>query len=399
MRQIFKYCTLKEQISLSKVCREFYEIIQDLWRCRYRTLYYNLYDYEFKHNLSPQELQDFCIIQGAATNHLTFNTIFYLPLIQKYLINSSGNLMQKAKIFMNQNLCRNIMHFGNLEILEIHGKFLMDFTIKEVARYCPQLKVFRLIDADSRWLRGRHFHLLRNLSELNLKDCENFQRRNLKKFALCKSLQNLNIVESKSLLNAPFLSKLCDNLINLNTLRLSALLNEQLLIRILQLPNLKTLQFYWLKEWPEFVNQLFELLLSQKSDSLRSLRFVTERIFVDNESHESLRSYNYALMREKVGAVAGSRQWPQFEGILPQFPNLEQIVCDFCPIFKTAELLRLPLLSPSLKCIHLIGCRQPPAEESEFREVFQKRHPKCQLRIEGLINEAAAKVCIVRCFY
>ncbi|XP_036321756.1 uncharacterized protein LOC118735872 [Rhagoletis pomonella] len=386
LRIVFEQCSLKCQLALAKVCHYFHKVIVDIWRQRYATLLFSLYHFKVVHELNDNELWDFCLLVGPHVHRLIFNSVLFFPVIQRFIADQPGNMMQNAKRYMNIILCRHLVHFAPLQSFEVQGKFLAEYTVRELARYCPQLRALQLLDAGTRWLLGKHFHLLRRVELLNLHDCENLRRRLMRKTCHALQLKSLNLVECKELLHPPTIWQLCMHFQMLQQLHLTALADTPLLAAILELPKLKELKFYWLNDFVEFVKSLFTELSLRRRESLCTLHCANESIFLENASQRVWRAGEYAAMRELATINGRPWQWQEcfdeWLKLLGDCTSLESLTYEYCRVFSYEQILALPKMGSHLKLIRLIGCRDE-CDEKLIRSWMQQQNQGCRLCIEG----------------
>ncbi|XP_053959729.1 uncharacterized protein LOC128864199 [Anastrepha ludens] len=385
LRSIFELCSLKSQIALTKVCDYFCKAIVCIWQRRYANLHFSFQHFKCTYGLDDKELWDFCMLIGPYVHRMKFNTVIIAPVAQPCPVKRE-NLMRAIKRPINGALCRHLVHFAHLHDFEVQGKYLDEYTVRELARYCPQLRKLRLLDPGSRWLFGKNIHLLRNLVSLSVQNCDRFRRESM--LYICRELQlkELNFVGCKKLQHAHTIQRMCLHLQSVQRLHLTAIADSVMLTTILTLPTLKRLKFYWLNDDIGFQRMLFKKLLELRRDTLCCLRFSNEPILLEYASQTNWLKERYASLREFVTVNALPWKWKEcfaeWLQLLCGSTSLKAITCEYCRVFSSKQILQTPSFCKRLKVIRLIGCREL-ADERLLQSWSRKSRFGCQLLIEG----------------
>uniref|UniRef100_A0A1B0BIX8 Reelin domain-containing protein n=1 Tax=Glossina palpalis gambiensis TaxID=67801 RepID=A0A1B0BIX8_9MUSC len=404
---IFQLCGIKEQLNLARTCQQFYEAVKGIWCKKYRYFIYNYLDFKYSMKLDDKMVKDLCILCGRHVKELRFSSYFNMDLLKEIEWKMGGNPMENLKYFINHNFAENVKHFENLQILRVQGKFLQDKVIRELSKFCKQLKTIELLDGDSRWLTGQHLWQLENLQNLQIKSCRNLEMDNL---LLCSKhchLEQLNIVECDLLKSVPKMLDLSANLQHLKYLNLTAFTSDSKLLKaILNLPQLERLKFYWINFMPlQFEENYFAELEAnhQKRSHLTELTFENDRFYIEDESLQQWTPHSYATMRENVCINGQEWQWSdemfqKFCKQLQKFKNLHDIQLNYCRLFNYDQLKKLPLVSSSICKITIKGCLQREDQQylkEWFLSLDNKTH-KCQLRFDSFLSYAEVMLTMFR---
>lgn len=400
--KIFDICDLKDLLNLSKVCRQFRQIISQILQQRYRYFIYNYLTFKFTQNLNDQEISELCYLSGSTVERLRFSTYFNMDLLKHIEWKMGCNPMENLKFFINDNFKQNLKYFPSLKELEVQGKFIQDQTIMELAKRCKELHSIRLLDGDNRWLWGEYLADLENIENLELKCCRNLDPNHLLALVQKRRIKSLNIVECEHLKDIPKMQNLCKNLTNLHTLRLTAFTQDPKFLKaILNLPALKCLQFFWINFMPLNFEENFFTELAQnpdKAQSLSHLKFENDRYYIEDETLQQWTDEKYAIMRENVCINGQAWQWSDevFEKIsqtLEHFTNLVSLKFHYCRLLNYDQLEKLPELLMGLKEIHIYGC--PRKDDAQFKSHWleeTKIRSDCHLRFESFLSLKEALV-------
>uniref|UniRef100_A0A034V8Z7 F-box domain-containing protein n=1 Tax=Bactrocera dorsalis TaxID=27457 RepID=A0A034V8Z7_BACDO len=388
LRLIFVKCSLKEQITLAKVCRNFHKIIMDIFSMRFHELIFSDTFFTKGLGLSDEEIWDLCILSGPYVRTLEFSSAFSLQLLTVCTENRKNNMRPNAKQEINIWMCKHLVHFPQIRTFKVLGGLLVDFTVAQLARYCPEVREFLVLDPNNIYVLGKNFHLLRKLEVLDLPLCVNMCRVYILK--ACKKLQlkSLNIVEVRRLMYLPFLKQIFS--LQFKTLRqlwLTAYPSQLLIWKILALPHLENLKFYWPNEHVRFEKILFKELFRQRRDSLYSLCWETEPPFMVNASFVEWQPYEKET-RYEVYAIKGA-PWNCFEryaewiDLIHGCTGIETMTFRYSRILSNGHILALPNICRTLKTIHMVGCCQE-SDQLLLNSWYARTNPTCELRIEGL---------------
>ncbi|KAM7352063.1 uncharacterized protein ACRADG_004708 isoform 1-T2 [Cochliomyia hominivorax] len=388
--RIFESCHLSDQLILAKVCKLFRQIIRDILQRKSKFFNYNYITFKYKQQLQDYEISELCYLCGRAVERARFSTFFNMDLLKH--IEWSGvrtNPLENLKYFINNNFKQNVKYFKNLLELEVQGKFLQDQAILEMAKNCKKLKTLKLLDGDNRWLWGEHLQDLESIENLELKSCRNLDPNHMLAVSQKRQLKSLNIVECEHLQDIPKMLKLCDHWQYLESLRLTAFSQDRnLLNAIINLPALKTLQFFWINFMPLDFEENFFLELSsntKKSLSLKHLKFENDRYYIEDESLQKWTPEKYAAMRENVCINGQSWQWSAeiFDKIsknFEYFKNLQTVTLFYCRLLDYEQIKHLSLINEQLELIKIYGC--PQEKDEQFKKLWQEEGVSARCRVD-----------------
>lgn len=305
------------------------------------------------------------------------------------------NPLENLKYFINDNFRQNVKYFKNLQELEVQGKFLQDLAIKQLAKSCKKLKILRLLDGDNRWLWGEHLQDMESIEILELKSCRNLDPNHMLAVSKKRQLKSLNIVECEHLQDIPKMLQLCEHWKYLEILRLTAFTQDPKLLKaIINLPSLKTLQFFWINFMPlNFEENFFAELSSNEMKSLllKKIKFENDRYYIEDESLQKWTPEKYAAMRENVCINGQSWQWSSeiFDKIsinFEKFKNLKVLHFLYCRLLDYEQIKHLSLINEKLELIKIYGC--PKKEDEQFRKMWLEEQvsAKCQLSFDSCLS-------------
>uniref|UniRef100_A0A0A1XGD8 Leucine--tRNA ligase n=1 Tax=Zeugodacus cucurbitae TaxID=28588 RepID=A0A0A1XGD8_ZEUCU len=388
LQYVFEKCSLGDQITFAKVCRKFHKVIIDIFSKKFDAILLSHPTFTTDLALTDQDIWDFSILCGPYVRTIEFSTLFALNFIKEVIQSKTDNLIEKCRKQINIWFCRHLIHFPHVRQVEVLGFFFLDFTARQLARYCPQLRQFQILDINTRSLSGKNFHLFRHLEVLELPLCTSLEPKYMLKICKKLKLKELYIVENRRLMYAPILKQMFAlQFSSLTILWISALADQRVVSAILELPHLEKLKFYWIDNYVSFEKVLFKELLRLRQNSLFAMGWESEPPFLMNESFVNWDPYEYELRREEVSingcAWKCFADYPEWINLLTGCTKLETMSFLYSRILTKEQILALPRMCKTLENVQIVGSRQE-FDDDVLKEWKEQTRPSCQLCIEGI---------------
>ncbi|XP_065368896.1 uncharacterized protein LOC135961329 [Calliphora vicina] len=395
--EIFNLIDLQNQLVLAKVSKYFRQVIEGIYKRKFNFLYYDYWTFKSSLKLQDWQITEFCKLCNGSVERINLVTPFVTP----FFCTSKEEEMKYLQI--QQDFRHNLQCFNNLRELEIEGNTFIDETVLDLAKYCKGLKSISFKGVDSDGFYGKHLHQLESIENMGLKCCRNLDPNHLLAVSQKNHLKSLNVVYCYNVYNIPTFLKLCNHWLYLETLILFAFTSDnQCIAAIINLPSLKTLQFYWQKFMWNKASSCFEetffLALKKHHDKafkLKHIKFSYERYIMDLET--VYQPLERARKKEELCAQVQSWTWPKNAATnicstFAEFKNLHTINFHYCRPLDNDQLIYLAKENDSLNLIKIEGC--PKVEDGEFKKQWAnlKSIQKCQLKLESILPLADVKV-------
>lgn len=326
---------------------------------------------------------------------LRFNATLNRDLIEYIEWSGISSIpLEDYKNLINNNLKQNLKYFTNLLELEVVGNLLQDEIILELSKSCRQFKTLKFLDKDNFDFKGKYLAKIKTIENLELKSCGNLDFR-LFKVSKKRKLRCLNIMDCERLQDINKIMNLSKRWKYLETLRLTAFsAYPKLLKSLLNLPCLKTLQFFALNVMPpNFEENFFQQLKANKTKSLllKNIKFENDIYNMDYETLENLSCKKYAEKRESICLYSPPRQWSKemfvmFAKDFEIFKNLKTLELKYCRLLNYQQLKRLCIINQKLQLIKIYGCAMEV--DDLLKKCWQEDEftARCQLNFESQLT-------------
>lgn len=390
---IIKFCPLKDQIQLAKVCQQFYHLLQRLWSKKYTSFTYSILELKYQQHWNEIDIRDACILLGKYVRVLRFCTLFRSDMLIEIQKFDGWNPIERLKKYLNLNFISNLKYFENVEELEIQGKMITDFVIEALAYKCKRLKSVRFLNGTTQSCSGTFLHRLTNIQKLEMPASRNIGPASLMLCCEKNSLRYLNITECKLLEDVPIMVSLCHYWSHLTTLKLTAFSsNGEYLRAILNLSTLQDLQMYWTRNlFDDFVRSLLEEIHfhKDKCKRLQTLAFECDRYSIEDPSTLEWTRNSYAKMRELVWINSFPWIWTReyFTFLTPylkSYINLTKIYLIYARIMSNELLYQIPVINSNVQLIQIEGCARQ--SDATFLKEWDQTYDKCRLKFKSFLN-------------
>ncbi|XP_065369839.1 uncharacterized protein LOC135962039 [Calliphora vicina] len=396
VRKIFNLIDLQNQLVLAKVSKYFRQVIEDIYKRKFNIMYYDYWTFKSSLKLQDWQITELCRLCNGSVERINLVTFFFSRF---YGISQEEEMkyLQFQKDFRH-----NLQYFNNLRELEIEGNTFLDETVLDLAKYCKGLKSISFKGVDIDGFLGKHLHQLENIENMGLKYCSNLDPNHLLAVSQKNLLKSLNIVYCSDVYNIPTFLKLCNHWLYLESLILLAFTSDtQGIQAIINLPSLKTLQFYWNKlMWnkasPCFEETFFLALKKhhEKALKLKHIQFSCDSYIMDFK--KICQPLEQARKKEELCAQMQSWKWPKKASkkicsAFAEFKNLHTINFHYCRPLDNDQLIYVAKENASLRQIKIEGCLKVKDGDFKKRWANLKSVQKCQLELESILPLADVK--------